>query len=281
MRFAFIHAHAEQFHIVTMCRVLEVSKAGYYAWGQRGPSARAEADATLTLTIRETFRQRRMRYGSPRIHAELAAQGRRHGAKRVARLMQAAGLRAKARRAFRTTTDSAHTLPIAPNVLARQFAVADVHAPRPLDHAWVGDITYLPTREGWLYLAVVLALASRRVIGWAMQHSIDARLTETALRMALRSRRPAAGVLHHTDRGSQDTSTAYRALLEKRGITASMSRKGDCYDNAVAESFFPLLKRERASISTCCGVSPKQERFSSACSENRHWRMDLSLTLPL
>jgi len=244
MRFAFIHAHAEQFHIVTMCRVLEVSKAGYYAWGQRGPSARAEADATLTLTIRETFRQRRKRYGSPRIHAELAAQGRRHGAKRVARLMQAAGLRAKARRAFRTTTDSAHTLPIAPNVLARQFAVADAHAPRPLDHAWVGDITYLPTREGWLYLAVVLALGSRRVIGWAMQHTIDARLTETALRMALRARRPAAGVLHHTDRGSQYAAHSYQALLAAHEMQCSMSRAGDCWDNAVVESFFATLKRE-------------------------------------
>lgn len=244
MRFAFIHAHAEQFHIVTMCRVLAVSKAGYYAWGQRAPSARAAADATLTVTIRETFRRRRKRYGSPRIHAELATQGRRHGAKRVARLMRAAGLRAKARRAFRTTTDSAHTLPIAPNVLARQFAVADVHAPRPLDHAWVGDITYLPTREGWLYLAVILALGSRRVIGWAMQHSIDARLTETALRMALRTRRPAAGVLHHTDRGSQYAAHRYQALLAAHGMQCSMSRAGDCWDNAVVESFFATLKRE-------------------------------------
>ena len=244
MRFAFIQAHAEQWHIVTMCRVLEVSKAGYYAWVQRAPSARAAADATLTVTIRETFRRCRKRYGSPRIHAELAAQGRRHGAKRVARLMQAAGLRAKARRAFRSTTDSAHTLPIAPNVLAREFAVADAHEPRPLDHAWVGDITYLPTREGWLYLAVVLALGSRRVIGWAMQHSIDARLTETALRMAVRTRRPAAGAVHHTDRGSQYAAHSYQALLAAHGMQCSMSRVGDCWDNAVAESFFATLELE-------------------------------------
>lgn len=254
MRFAFIQAHAEQFHVVTMCRVLVVSKAGYYAWVRRAPSTRAEQDAGLTETIRDVFRRKRRRYGSPRIQAELAADGRRHGPKRVARLMRAAGLRAKARRAFRLTTDSAHTLPIAPNVLARQFAVAEApgaaapgaaaREPPPLDRAWVGDITYLPTRDGWLYLAVILTLSSRRVIGWAMQHTIDARLTETALRMALRTRRPAPGVLHHSDRGSQYAAHRYQALLAAHGITCSMSRAGDCWDNAVVESFFASLKRE-------------------------------------
>lgn len=252
MRFAFIQAHAEQFHVVTMCRVLAVSKAGYYAWVGRAPSARAEEDARLTEAIREVFRRTRERYGSPRMQEELAADGRHHGPKRVARLMQAAGLRAKARRAFRTTTHSAHTLPIAPNVLARQFAVAAAPGadapgpaePQPLDRAWVGDITYLPTREGWLYLAVILTLSSRRVIGWAMQHTIDARLTETALRMALRTRRPAPGGLHHSDRGSQYAAHRYQALLAAHGMTCSMSRAGDCWDNAVVESFFATLKRE-------------------------------------
>lgn len=247
MRFAFIQAHAEQFHVVTMCRVLAVSKAGYYAWVRRGLSARAQQDAELTETIRDVFRRTRERYGSPRIQAELAAAGRHHAPKRVARLMQAAGLRAKARRAGRTTTDSAHTLPIAPNVLARQFAVAEApgaRAPQPLDRAWVGDITYVPTREGWLYLAVILTLSSRRVIGWAMQHTIDARLTETALRMALRTRRPAPGVLHHSDRGSQYAAHRYQALLAAHGLACSMSRAGNCWDNAVVESFFASLKRE-------------------------------------
>lgn len=247
MRFAFIHAHAEQFHVVTMCRVLGVSKAGYYAWGSRAPSARAEEDAALTDEIREVFRRTRRRYGSPRIHAELADQGRRHGEKRVARLMQAAGLRAKARRACRGTTDSAHTLPVAPNVLGRKFAVTtepEPQEPPPRREVWAADITYLPTREGWLYLAVVLALRSRQVIGWAMQHTIDARLTETALRMALRTRRPAAGGLHHSDRGSQYAAHRYQALLAANGMQCSMSRPGNCWDNAVVESFFATLKRE-------------------------------------
>jgi transposase InsO family protein len=244
MRFAFIQAHAEQFHVVTMCRVLAVSKAGYYAWIQRAPSVRAKTDAALTDTIRELFRRKRKRYGSPRIHAELAAQEQRHGAKRVARLMRAARLRAKGRRFRVPTTDSRHTLPVAPNVLARQFAVADAEGPRAVDRVWVGDITYLPTREGWLFLAVVLDLASRRVIGWAMHHTIDARLTQAALRMALATRCPAPGVLHHTDRGSQYAAHAYQALLAAHGMTCSMSRPGDCWDNAVAESFFATLKRE-------------------------------------
>lgn len=249
MRFAFVRAHAGQFAIVTMCRALAVSTAGYYAWGKRVPSARAEADAVLTAAIGDVFRRKRQRYGSPRVHAELAAQGRRHSAKRVARLMRAAGWRAKARRAGRTTTDSAHPLPIAPNVLDRQFAVAGAGAAesgagRPFGDAWVADITYLPTREGWLYLAVLLTLSSRRVVGWAMQHTIDARLTETALRMALRTHPPAPGLAHHSDRGSQYAARGYQALLAAHGIRCSMSRRGDCWDNAVAESFFATLKRE-------------------------------------
>jgi putative transposase len=247
MRFAFIQAHAEQFHVVTMCRVLAVSKAGYYAWvtrAERAPSARAEADAELTEQIRGIHRRSRRTYGSPRVQHELRAAGRRHGAKRVARLMRAAGLRAKGRRFRVATTDSAHTLPVAPNVLARQFAVADAEGPRPVGRVWVGDITYLPTGEGWLYLAVLLDLGSRRVVGWAMRHTIDAGLTRAALRMALATRCPAPGVLHHTDRGSQYAAHEYQALLAAHGMTCSMSRPGDCWDNAVAESFFATLKRE-------------------------------------
>ena len=251
MRFAFIQAHAEQFHIVTMCRVLAVSKAGYYAWVERStraPSARVHENVELTAVITAIHHRSRRAYGSPRVHAELAAQGRHHSEKRVARLMREAGLRAQAARPYRVTTDSNHTLPIAANVLARDFSVTNTRsggaAPRRLNTAWVGDITYLATREGWLFLAVILDLASRRVIGWAMRHAIDAVLTCDALRMALSTRRPAAGVVHHTDRGSQYAAGEYQALLAAHGMTCSMSRTGDCWDNAVAESFFASLKRE-------------------------------------
>ena len=244
MRFAFIQAHAEQFHIVTMCRVLAVSKAGYYAWverSQRAASPRVQGDAALTELITGIHERSRRTYGSPRVHAELTAQGRHHGEKRVARLMREAGLRAKAPRQYQVTTDSKHTLPIAANVLARDFSVTPA---RPLNRVWVGDITYLATREGWLYLAVVLDVSSRRVIGWAMRHTIDTALTRDALLMALRTRRPAPGVLHHTDRGSQYAAGEYQALLAAHAMTCSMSRTGDCWDNAVAESFFASLKRE-------------------------------------
>jgi transposase InsO family protein len=243
MRFAFIQVHARQHAVTTMCRVLRVSKAGYYAWVKRAPSARTTADEQLAERIRAVHRASRRTYGSPRVHAELQAQGRRHGRKRIARIMRTQGIRAKARRRFRVTTDSKHAHPIAPNTLARQFAVEQVAAS---DRVWVGDITYLFTREGWLYLAVVLDLGSRRVIGWAMRHTLEGALTEDALTMALTGRRPGPGVLHHTDRGSQYAAGDYRALLTTHGMACSMSRVGDCWDNAVAESFFATLKRELA-----------------------------------
>ena len=242
MKFAFIQAHAEQHHIVTMCRVLAVSKAGYYAWAKRPPSARAEEDAQLATEIKAIHRQSRRTYGSPRVHEELKAQGQPHGEKRIARIMREKGIRAKAPRRFRRTTDSNHAHPIAPNVLDRQFAVESVAA----DQVWVGDITYLATRDGFLYLAVVLDLASRRVIGWAMRHTLEGALTREALAMALMTRQPGPGVLHHTDRGSQYAAGEYRALLTAHGMRCSMSRVGDCWDNAVAESFFATLKRELA-----------------------------------
>jgi transposase InsO family protein len=241
MRFAFIRAHASEHTITTMCRVLGVSKAGYYAWGKRPPSARARTDQQLAVEIRAIHRRSRGTYGSPRVHAELQAQGRRVGEKRVARVMRLEGVRAKRRRAFRVTTDSRHGQPVAPNVLDRQFAVEQVGTP---DRVWAGDITYVATREGWLYLAVVLDLASRRVVGWAMRHTLERGLALDALRMALGQRQPAAGVLHHSDRGSQYASGEYQALLTQHGMTCSMSRKGDCWDNAVVESFFATLKAE-------------------------------------
>ena len=243
MRFAFIEVHVRQFAVTTMCRVLQVSRAGYYAWVRRPPSARATVDEQLAGQIQTVHATSRRTYGSPRVHAELAAQGQRHGRKRIARIMRARGIRAKTVRRFRRTTDSNHAHPIAPNTLDRQFAVEQVGAP---NRVWVGDITYLSTREGLLYLAIVLDLGARRVIGWAMRHTLEGALTEDALTMALRGRQPGRGVLHHTDRGSQYAATDYRALLTAHGMDCSMSRVGDCWDNAVAESFFATLKRELA-----------------------------------
>lgn len=238
--FRFIRGHATVYAVTTLCRVLAVSKAGYYAWSKRAPSPRAVADVALAAVIREVHRESGRTYGSPRVHRELRAQDRRHGVKRIARVMREQGLRAKTRRRFRVTTQSHHAHPIAPNVLGRQFSET---VP---DRVWVGDITYLPTREGWLYLAVVLDLASRRVVGWAMRSTLERGLTLDALAMAMQRRRPGPGVVHHTDRGVQYASSEYRARLAAHGMTCSMSRRGDCWDNAVAESFFATLKRELA-----------------------------------
>lgn len=243
MKFAFIAGHTDAFHITTMCRVLLVSKAGYYAWVKRSPSARADANGQLTLDIAMVHEWSRGTYGSPRVYEELAALGHTPSVNRIARLMQEAGIAVMPRRAFRVTTDSNHAHPIAPNTLARQFAVA---ADGVVDRTWVGDITYLWTRAGWLYLAVVLDLASRRVIGWAMRHTLAGELTREALTMALTGRRPAPGTLHHTDRGSQYAAADYQAMLTDHRMECSMSGVGDCWDNAVAESFFATLKRELA-----------------------------------
>jgi transposase InsO family protein len=240
VKFAFIRAHRDAHQVATLCRVLGVSKAGYYAWAKRAPSARATEDRALAAAIHAVHQESGRTYGGPRVHRELWDQGRRHGVKRVARVMRAEGLRAKATRRFRVTTQSDHAHPVAPNVLARRFDEA-----RP-DRVWVADITYLSTREGWLYLAVVLDLATRAVVGWAMRHTLERGLTLDALDMAVRRRRPAPGALHHTDRGSQYACRDYRARLAAHGMTCSMSRKGDCWDNAIAESFFATLKRELA-----------------------------------
>jgi putative transposase len=243
MRFAFIAVHTAEFHVTTMCRVLQVKRAGYYAWVKRPPSERIMDDAQLAETITAIHAKSRRTYGSPRVHEELKAQGQQHGEKRIARIMQEEGLRAKAPRRFRVTTDSNHAHPIAPNVLDRQFAVEEG---APLDRVWLGDITYLSTREGWLYLAIVLDLASRRVIGWAMRHTLEGALTRDALAMALTGRCPGPGTLHHSDRGSQYAAGDYQEMLTAHAMGCSMSRVGDCWDNAVAESFFATLKRELA-----------------------------------
>jgi putative transposase len=235
---AFIEQHRAAWAVATQCRVLGVSRARYYQWRQRPVSARRVADQQLTPEIRQVFAAAHARYGSPRVHRELQAGGTRVSAKRVARLMQRAGLRARGPRMYRVTTDAKHTYRVAPNTLARQFHVA------ALNRVWGADITFLPTREGALYLAVVLDLCSRRVIGWSLDGRIDQQLALRALAMARQLRGPCTGVLHHSDRGSQYASTAYQTALDADGIQCSMSRAGNCWDNAVVESFFATLKRE-------------------------------------
>ena len=242
MRCACIARHRDEFTVRLMCRVLEVSRSGFYAWCTRAPSARAIANERLLLNVRVAFAASDETYGAPRIHRELQAQGEHVGRHRIARLMREDGLigRARAARPPRTT-DANHNEPITPNRLDRQF---DVNGVAAVNQVWVSDITYVPTREGFLYLATVLDLASRRVVGWAMRETLDAELAVSALAMAIGTRQPAAGLVHHSDRGSQYASAAYRALLAQHGMVASMSRRGDCWDNAVAESFFATLELE-------------------------------------
>jgi putative transposase len=240
-KYAVIAAHREDFTVTLMCQALDVSTSGFYAAEQRPPSAHATADAGLLVLVRAAHRKSQRRYGAPRVHRTLRAQGVRVAVKRVARLMREDGLVARPRRRWVRTTDSRHGHPVAPNVLDRQF---DVTAIGGVDRVWASDITYIPTREGWLFLAIVLDLGSRRVVGWAMQATMEERLVCDALAMALAHRRPAAGLLHHADRGSQYAGRAYQALLAAHGLTSSMSRKGNCWDNAVAESFFATLEHE-------------------------------------
>jgi len=241
VRYACIARHWAEYPVRLMCRALAVSPAGFYAWRTRSPSAHAIADERLMLTVRVAFMRNDGRYGARRIHRELRDEGIRVAPKRVARLMRRDGLVARPRRGGRVqTTDSAHPLPVAPNLLDRQFDVNGVQ----INQVWVSDLTYVPTREGWLYLATVLDLASRRVVGWAMEETLASDIALRALRMAIGARRPAPGLIHHSDRGSQYAAVEYQALLAAHGMRPSMSRKANCWDNAVAESFFATLEQE-------------------------------------
>lgn len=237
MRFRFIDSHAGQYPVSLMCRMLGVSRAGYYAWRRRPPSRRTLANARLSEQIEAAYRQSRQTYGYRRVHAAVSRQTPCNH-KRVARLMRQAGWQARRVRRYRTTTQARPGRPTAPNRLAQVFC-----APAP-NRTWLSDITYVPTAEGWLYLAVVLDLYSRQVVGWAMAPRLKDALTQDALQMALDRRTPPAGLVHHSDRGSQYTSQAYRALLAKHRLQASMSRTGNAYDNAPMESFFATLKAE-------------------------------------
>ena len=221
-----------------MCRVLEVSRSGYYRWLGRKPSRRDIDNQRLDAQIREIYDGSKGRYGSPKITQELQDRGFRVNKSRVARRMRLAGLRSKVRRKYRVTTDSKHHFPVAPNRLERNFTT---DAP---DKAWVSDITYLATRTGWLYLTVIIDLFSRLVVGWALSSSLSHEMVVTALKRAIRSRRPGKGVVFHSDRGVQYACNDFRKELDHHGFVQSMSRKGNCWDNAVAESFFGVMKTE-------------------------------------
>ena len=238
MKCACIAQHRAEYPLTLMCRVLDVARSAFYAWQRRGPSPRAQTDAVLKVAIAHHHRRSRGTYGRPRIWRDLREAQHRVGQPRVARLMRALGLEGTPHRRFRVTTQTDAALPVAPNHLARQFAVAQPN------RVWAADITYCRVDGGWVYLAVVLDLCSRRVVGWAASTALDRALVQTALDRALAIRQPATGLLHHSDRGSQYASGNYQARLAARGIVCSMSRKGDCWDNAVVESFFATLKRE-------------------------------------
>jgi putative transposase len=236
--FRFIDEHQGTWPVRLLCDALGVSPAGYYAWRERPASARRQRHDALLVEIRAIHAEFHARYGSPRVHAELAARGQECCVNTVAKLMRDHGIRAKTARKFRCTTDSNHGLPVAENLLDRQF---DPDAP---NEAWVADITSIPTREGWLYLAAVEDLYSRRVVGWSMAAHLESRLVVDALALAVARRLPGAGLLTPSDRGSQYASDHYQSLLARHGITCSMSRRADCWDNAPMESFFASLKKE-------------------------------------
>ena len=238
MRFAFIDEEKATWPVETLCEVLGVSRSGFYAWKVRPPSPRALEDAQLVVEIKAAHKAGRSAYGSPRVHRALRRHGRRVGKKRVERLMRREGVAAKKRKKFCVTTDSRHADPIAPNILQRDFDVALPNV------AWVTDVTYVPTHEGWLYLAAILDLCSRRVVGWAASANNDRELALDALARATSTRTPSVGLIHHSDRGSVYASGDYRDALDDLGAVRSMSRKGDCWDNAVAESFFATIKGE-------------------------------------
>ena len=263
--------HETKYSVRTMSRVLSVSESGYYRWRDAGPGKRAMQRAELEAAVKAVFEGTRERYGSPRVHRELRAAGKRCTVHHIADIMREAGLRAKARKKYRATTDSKHRHPIAPNLVPQRV--------RPIAQnlIWVTDITFVHTEEGWLYLCVVLDLFSRRVVGWSMGSRITSELAEAALLMAIRSRRPAPGLLIHSDRGSQFARGGPPRALGQFGLVQSMSRKANCWDNAVIESFFHSLKVElvhgeryqtreeaRASIFEYIEVFYNRERWHSA-----------------
>ena len=239
MRYRCIHKRRRRYSVRMMCRVLGVSRSGYYAWCARDESPRSERDRTLRHRIQQVHLESRGVYGARKVHRALTAQGEACGRHKVARLMREAGLKGCPKRRFRARPEQAPSHPMAPNVLDQDF-----RASRP-NERWASDITFIATRQGWLYLAIVMDLYSRRIVGWAMDRYVGRHLVMEALTMALGYRQPTGSLLHHSDRGPQYTSDDFRDLLDQHGIRCSMSARGHCYDNAPVESFFALLKRER------------------------------------
>jgi transposase InsO family protein len=228
-----------EFSVQALCRVLQVSRSGYYEWRKRPSSCHSLTDDELRPKIKAAFKKGRKNYGTRRIKKELKKQDVVASRRRIGRLMHEEKLQVQTKRKFKATTNSKHDKPVAPNLLEREFN--NVNSP---DSVYVGDITYIPTREGWLYLAVVIDLFSRAVVGWSMDARMKADLVKDAMLMAIWKRKPARGLIFHSDRGSQYASDSYRKILKTHGVKASMSKKGDCWDNAVAESFFHTLKTE-------------------------------------
>jgi putative transposase len=238
MSYQFIRQHEQAYSVERMCILLGLGRSSYYAWKKHKPSQREKENQALIEHIRRIHKLSRKTYGSPRVHAQLRKQGWTCNKKRIARLMRQDGLQGRRKYRKVIATNSKHDFPIAPNVLNRDF-----RATQP-NQKWVADITYIPTEEGWLYLAGVLDLFSRKIVGWDMSSQINADLVENALRMALYQRQPGVDLLHHSDRGSQYASYSIRNILAANHIQVSMSNRGDCYDNAVMESFFGTLKNE-------------------------------------
>jgi len=238
LRYQFVEANRSTWPILVMCKTLKVNRSGYYAWQKRPISTREQENTMLAKTIKEHFDSHKQRYGSPRIHNALIKKGIPCGLNRVARLMHTNGLAAHGKRKFRVTTDSRHSHSVHPNLLNRNFTTAATN------QVWTGDITYIRTFEGRLYLAVVIDLFSRKVIGWAMDSRINAELVATALRMAISARKPKPGIIFHSDRGSQYAGLLFQRIIKGFQFLPSMSRKGDCWDNAPTENFFATLKKE-------------------------------------
>ena len=238
MRYGFVEGHRGQWPVRLMCRVLRVSPGGYYDWRGRPNSPRTETREVLVIAIKAIHGEVKARYGSPRIHAQLVARGQPCTVNTVARLMREHGIAAKTKRKFRSTTDLNHSHPVAENIVNRNFK------PTAANQTWTADITYIATGEGWLYLAAVEDLDSRKIVGWSMGSRIDSRLVVDALEMALAGRQPGEGLVAHSDRGSQYASEHYQGLLTRHGIVCSMSRRANCWDNAPMESFFASLKKE-------------------------------------
>lgn len=238
MRYGFIRDNSKQYPVTLLCQALEVCRSGYYSWRRFPESKRSRENNQLLIKIKDVYTMSKNTYGSPRIYASLRQRGEMYGKHRITRLMRINGIAAKHRRRYRATTNSDHTMPVAANVLNREFAITE------LNRVWVNDITYIPTSEGWLYLAVVMDLASRRIVGWSMSSRINHTLVCDALINALQRREPEKGLIHHSDRGVQYASTDYQKILTEYGLIPSMSRKGNCWDNAPMESFFHSLKVE-------------------------------------